>query len=85
MTMAAIVQSSTINYSPLSNSQEIRLVILESGSGNDPILCRLFHAELENRVYEALSYEWGDASNNDPEILINGKGVRIQQNLRDAL
>jgi hypothetical protein len=35
--------------------------------------------------YEALSYEWGDASNADTDILINGKEVQIRQNLRIAL
>jgi hypothetical protein len=81
----AIIQSSAINYSPLSNAREIRLVILEPGSDDDPISCRLLHAELGKLEYEALSYEWGDASNADTDILINGKEVQIRQNLRIAL
>jgi hypothetical protein len=81
----AIIQSSAINYSPLTSAREIRLVILEPGSDDDPISCRLLHAELGKLEYEALSYEWGDASNEDPDILINGKDVQIRQNLRIAL
>jgi len=81
----AIIQSSAINYSPVSNAREIRLVILEPGSDDDPISCRLLHAELGKLEYEALSYEWGDASDEDPDILINGKEVQIRQNLRIAL
>ncbi len=81
----AIVQSSGINYSPLSNPQEIRLVILEAGSNDDPISCRIFHAELGKRAYEALSYEWGDPSNGDLDIFINDKEIQIRQNLCIAL
>lgn len=81
----AIVESSVINYSPLSNPQEIRLVILEPGSDDDPISCRLFHAELGQRAYKALSYEWGDIPKEDHDILVNGKEVQIRENLRHAL
>ena len=81
----AIIQSSAINYSPLSNARKIRLVILEPGSDDDPISCRLLHAELGKLRYAALSYEWGEVSNEDPDILIDGKEVQIRQNLRIAL
>ncbi|KAH9204699.1 heterokaryon incompatibility protein-domain-containing protein [Leptodontidium sp. 2 PMI_412] len=83
--MAAVIRLSTITYSPLSNIDEIRLVILESGSGDDPIICQLFHVKLGDRKYEALSYEWGDASDDEQEISIGGKDVRVRRNLCDAL
>jgi len=81
----AVVVSSAIKYRLLANFQAIRLVILEPGSEDDPITCRLFHAELGHQDYEALSYEWGDASSTDPEITIDHTEVRIRQNLHDAL
>jgi hypothetical protein len=83
--MAAIVRSSAIKYWPLSSPGEIRLVILEPSYKDHPISCRLFHAELGKQAYEALSYEWGEPSNEDPDILIDGREVQIRHNLSIAL
>ncbi|KAI0126973.1 heterokaryon incompatibility protein-domain-containing protein [Xylariales sp. AK1849] len=36
-------------------------------------------------AYRALSYEWGEASDKDPDILVDGQAFRVRKNLRDAL
>lgn len=49
-------------YQPLDiDRQEIRLVTLEPGEGPDNFKCNLHVVSLlENPIYEALSYTWGD-------------------------
>lgn len=48
-------------YQPLGKSDEIRLLYLQPGAGDDEIACTISHASLgEPPVYEALSYTWGD-------------------------
>jgi len=46
-TMTRNTKSLPISYSTLSHPTEIRLVILEPGSGNDPIYCHLLHILLD--------------------------------------
>jgi hypothetical protein len=75
----------TVNYSALRTDTEIRFVILQQGSGDSPIQCRLFHAELGSQEYEALSYEWGDSFDDGSQICVDGDQVRTRKNLRDAL
>lgn len=83
--MAAFDLSSGINYTPLLSTQEIRLIVLEHGSDDDYIICRLLNVELGFQAYEALSYEWGDPSQSDPKVSVNGKEVQVRQNLHHAL
>ncbi|KAE9368089.1 HET-domain-containing protein, partial [Stipitochalara longipes BDJ] len=65
---------------------EIRLVILESGSRDAPLRCRLIHVSLDdNPEYDALSYVWGDISVQDPAILLDGKPFQVGVNLSAAL
>ena len=76
---------STFKYQPLEQSDEIRLLVLQPGSGTSPIESSLLHKTLDIQPYEALSYEWKDASNCDPMIIVDGCDVRVRKNLRDAL
>ncbi|RDW85334.1 hypothetical protein BP6252_02924 [Coleophoma cylindrospora] len=75
----------TFEYQPLERATVIRIVILQHGFGNDPIECRLLHTELGQKHYEALSYEWGPPSHNDPTIVLDGFDIQVRKNLRDAL
>lgn len=56
--------SSTVPYRVLNKeTDEVRLILLHSGSVEDPILCTIAHTSLkafEIANYEALSYCWGD-------------------------
>jgi Heterokaryon incompatibility protein (HET) len=76
---------STFKYQPLEHPTSIRIVVLQHGFGNDPIECCLLHTELGKNPYEALSYEWGSPTYNDPAIVLNDCDVRVRVNLRDAL
>ncbi|KAM0136071.1 hypothetical protein ACHAP3_004692 [Botrytis cinerea] len=78
-------------YQPLDLDQPtaIRILILSGGSGNSPIESSILHTDLKDPSstikYEALSYEWKEASNDDPIILVNNCEFRIRKNLYDAL
>jgi hypothetical protein len=71
-------------YLPLLNGELIRLVELSPGARDDPVVIRLFIAELQHHPeYEALSYVWGDPENKVP-IQCNGRRVEITVNLNAA-
>lgn len=73
-------------YTPLKRSREIRLVVLEKGSGEEPIHCQVFNTEFNKSThYEALSYEWGPRSSPRREIYVNGLPYEVRKNLYDAL
>ena len=59
-------------YGTLADVDEIRLLHLQPGGFDDPIICQLVHANfLDKPQYEALSYMWG--SKDDPlQIELNG-------------
>lgn len=72
-------------YRPLATPTEIRLVSLRRGSSTDLVECVLLHTEIQEQPYQALSYEWGLPSDDDPIILMDGVPVRIRTNLHEAL
>lgn len=81
--MAAIP---SFKYVPLQQPTAIRLVVLEQGSGHEPIRCNLISVESSKKpTYEALSYEWGPTSNRNWPIYINGAWYEVRKNLFDAL
>jgi hypothetical protein len=71
-------------YQPLSDS-EIRLLKISPGERGNPIHCQIEYVPLiDNPVYIALSYVWGDASS--PEhIMLNGCLFNVTRNLHTAL
>lgn len=75
----------SIDYSSLAPTTEIRILTLERGRGDDPIVCTLRPVTRDGAEYHALSYEWEDESKNDPSITIDGRHVQIRMNLYDAL
>jgi hypothetical protein len=80
-------------YQPLEKRDGIRLVVIERGSGEEDVCCRIIHSRLpreddlwaEEPGFEALSYEWGKPNTNDAMIFIDGIQVRIRRNLHAAL
>ena len=72
-------------YRSLESPSEIRVVSLRRGSGTDLIECVLLHTEIHDQPYQALSYEWGLPSDDDPIILMDSFPVRIRTNLHEAL
>lgn len=63
----------------------IRVVCIREGRREDPLECRVLHCVVGGGPYEALSYEWGQASDEDPHININNSLVSVRSNLYDAL
>jgi Heterokaryon incompatibility protein (HET) len=76
-------------FSPLDTSKpQIRLIHIEPRPpDNGEITCTLHLADLEDDScrYEALSYEWGDASNTSFYIILNGQKFSVRENLWWAL
>jgi hypothetical protein len=72
-------------YRPLLEPTEVRVVVLHRGFHNDPIECSLLHKALNEHPYQALSYEWGLPSEDEPTIVINGSPASVRSNLYEAL
>lgn len=74
-------------YAPLSQTDEIRCLILESGTGDadDPLVCSLHHHSLDQEPdFEAISYAWG-SSDKTHTILCDGRRMAITKNLHTCL
>jgi hypothetical protein len=73
-------------YESLPHQDSIRLLRIEPGQDDDPLICHLELTQLNGDLlpYEAISYVWGDATNL-VEISCNGKKLKITYNLREAL
>ncbi|PMD67515.1 HET-domain-containing protein [Hyaloscypha bicolor E] len=79
--------SNSFEYKPLDEvAQEIRLVRLLPGSGQERICCSLDHAFLAHAAssYEALSYFWGDPKATLP-ISLDVTTFQVTENLESAL
>jgi hypothetical protein len=65
---------------------QIRLLILDLGSNDDPIRCSLKNVPLDEAEcqYEGISYVWGK-SDDITNIECDGKKFPIRANLHDAL
>jgi hypothetical protein len=89
--------SNRLNYEPLVDPLEIRVLVLKRTTSKNPaITCELHHTYLPAqpaitknrhtlRSYHALSYEWGSPDNGGNYIAIDGVSVWVRQNLHDAL
>lgn len=76
---------STARYTSLQSPHHIRVLDLEPGTGSDPIACRLSTVSLlDNPVYEALSYTWGDPNEPRGFIVCNGDSIPVANNLKAA-
>ncbi len=83
--MATPGATKPFDYSPLADSDEIRLLALEPASRFRTIKCSTIHATLSDKPrYEALSYMWGPSQ---PMRLIelDGKLYGVRENLWHAL
>ncbi|KUJ21200.1 uncharacterized protein LY89DRAFT_577413, partial [Mollisia scopiformis] len=81
-------ESSAFTYSPLDESADsIRLLSFEKGcDGHSIIRCNLVHRTFrEKPVYCALSYTWGQATDVNFPIFVNGKTFSVSKNLFRAL
>ncbi|KAF5979455.1 heterokaryon incompatibility 6 OR allele [Fusarium coicis] len=74
-----------IDYDQIDSATQIRLLTIQPGTGDVEVVCTLGSADREGAKYNALSYEWGKASKDDPVITVNDLKVQIRRNLYDAL
>ena len=71
-------------YSPLVEAQIIRLTEPAPGARDEPVVIRLFIAELEHHPeYDTISHIWGNPEDTLP-ILCNGRSFKITANLNAA-
>jgi Heterokaryon incompatibility protein (HET) len=79
---------SAFSYSKLPKENDIRLLIVQPGAENAPIVCNLVVRE-GNEPYEALSWSWGDLPPNITIYIVNENGQKepllIKPNLAVAL
>lgn len=68
-----------------SDTSSFRILELQPGNKEAPIICSLIHARLNAHLaYEAISYVWGSSERPIP-IDCDGKRLYITENLRNAL
>ncbi|KAF4624510.1 hypothetical protein G7Y89_g13661 [Cudoniella acicularis] len=69
------------------STAQIRLVHLQPRASSDHIQCTLHLGDLNDDrcIYEALSYEWGDAQRPRSSIKLDGKDFFVRENLYWAL
>ncbi|RFU77087.1 heterokaryon incompatibility het-6, partial [Trichoderma arundinaceum] len=77
-------------YKPLGDTKSVRFLILQPGSGSDPLVGSLRPGSLdpadveELPPYEAISYVWG-TSDRRFELICDGAVLPLTQSIRDAL
>lgn len=81
-----VLPCNTYRYERLKDPDEVRVLIIKPGKGNDPIKCRLLPSSLAHDIpkYEALSYTWGS----EPavhQVDVEGRSIYTGSNLHKAL
>lgn len=70
---------------PIIFPDELRVLVVEPGSGADEIRCRRVNVAQSWRTrYDALSYTWGDETQRE-DIVVDGLRTSVTQNLHSAL
>jgi len=80
------VAMSTYEYKVLPQGRYIRLLHLQSGSGEDPLQCTLVTISLDTYglEYKPISYAWGDSSKTQ-SIYCDGCALPVTESLHAAL
>ncbi|KAJ3518005.1 hypothetical protein NM208_g14622 [Fusarium decemcellulare] len=75
----------TYEYAPFQDKYSIRILTLEPGTGDDPLVGSLTVENLDfSPQYEAISYVWG-TEDRCSEIICDGRVLPLTQSIRDAL
>lgn len=75
----------TFHYLPFSDDQSIRVLTLQPGSGDDPLVGSLSSEQLDSAAaYDAISYVWGTGSRRF-ELLCDGRVLPLTASIHDAL
>ena len=84
-------QSDHVLYAPLPSKVQTRILVLEPGTGNDPLKGYLEVQKPFSTTYEAVSYAWGPESSQDTISLstmssdLRWHDIRIRENLATCL
>lgn len=77
--------SENYRYSALTRNDSIRILTLQPGSANEPLVCSLQPGRLDELPpYEAISYVWG-SNTRDHEIACDEGKLHVTRNLHSAL
>jgi hypothetical protein len=77
--------ANTYEYTRLNGPQDIRLITLRPGAGEEPLVLNIQHTSLNQRPsYKALSYVWVP-QNSSHLVQCNDASLAVGGNLRDAL
>jgi hypothetical protein len=72
-------------YTPFKSSEDIRILHIQPGKKEHPIICSLSHVSFASKpTYKALSYTWGTDSKTHT-VYCAGKALPITANLHSAL
>ncbi|KAM0430582.1 hypothetical protein ACHAPT_005933 [Fusarium lateritium] len=72
-------------YEPFRDTYSIRILTLEPGTGDDPLVGHLTFENLDfGPQYEAISYVWG-TEGRCSEIFLDGKVLPLTRSIQDAL
>jgi hypothetical protein len=71
-------------YHALPSNETVRLMVLEAGKNDEPLVCTLASDLRKMLYYEAISYVWG-SDDRDHNISCNGQMVKITTNLQEVL
>jgi hypothetical protein len=72
-------------YVKLESLTTIRLLDVEPGSGDDPLVCNLKHYDIYTySAYEAISYVWGD-STLSRSVICNSEATAVTNSLHGVL
>lgn len=82
----SLVDDLTVTQPPIVGRWVIRVIELQPGAHDEPIICKLEHVALGtlNGHYEALSYVWGEPTK-DIQITVNEQHFHVTKNLDSAL
>lgn len=73
-------------YPVLSHNDSIRMLTLARSNDDSAIRARLSCVRLRDRpVYSALSYVWGEASPDNPELVVNSQPYKVTRSLHAAI
>jgi Heterokaryon incompatibility protein (HET) len=73
-------------HKPLNQSKDvIRLLTLHPGIGDDPIICGLEEVAIGEKLYTAVSYQWGDMAPEKQINILNGGIMTVRPNIYAAL
>jgi hypothetical protein len=73
-------------YPVLSHNDSIRTLTLAQPDDDGTIRAHVSCVRLRDRpAYSALSYVWGEASHDDPELVVNGQPYKVTRSLHAAI